>query len=245
MNVIDHMGLDVSDFGAALEFYKKALAPLDIGVVMQLDPKDTGGYEGAGLGRNGKPSLWLAPGKKTAPRLHIAFVADSRAKVDAFYKRRARRRRHRQRTAGATPALPPSVLRRLRPRPGRAQYRGGLPHAGMIAKMPDFCGCRCPRFPNETEVYQRPFRRRSVARNQSSKRALGSPRVGFYERTEQMLQSLLLRTRSVPWVDLAFNSGPRASVPRRDVARGASTAKSCRRAASGRPFDSRIATGRV
>ena len=105
MNVIDHMGLEVSDFRAALEFYKKVLAPLDIGIVMQLDPKETGGYEGAGLGRNGKPSLWLAPGKKTEPRLHIAYVAESRAQVDAFYKAAI--------AAGASDNGPPGI---------RAQY---------------------------------------------------------------------------------------------------------------------------
>lgn len=85
MNVIDHLGFGVSDFHAALAFYEKALSPLGISVVMKLDPEETGGYEGAGLGRGGKPSLWLAPGGKTSPRLHVAFVADDRAAVDAFY----------------------------------------------------------------------------------------------------------------------------------------------------------------
>ena len=86
MNIIDHVGLEVSDYTGALEFYRKALAPLAIELVMQLDPKETGGYEGAGFGRDGKPSLWLSRGRKTAPRLHVALVADSRAAVDAFYK---------------------------------------------------------------------------------------------------------------------------------------------------------------
>lgn len=85
MNVIDHMGLEVSDFARALAFYGRALAPLGISVVMQLDPNETGGYEGAGLGRDGKPSFWISPGGKTAPRLHVAFVADDRAAVDAFH----------------------------------------------------------------------------------------------------------------------------------------------------------------
>jgi catechol 2,3-dioxygenase-like lactoylglutathione lyase family enzyme len=86
MNIIDHVGLEVSDYVHALRFYEQALAPLGISVVMRLDPKKTGGYEGAGLGRNGKPSLWLAPGGKTSPRLHIALVADNRSAVDAFHK---------------------------------------------------------------------------------------------------------------------------------------------------------------
>jgi catechol 2,3-dioxygenase-like lactoylglutathione lyase family enzyme len=86
MNIIDHVGLEVSDYARALEFYGQALAPLGISVVMRLDPKHTGGYEGAGLGRKDKPSFWLAPGGKMSPRLHIAFVADTRSAVDAFHK---------------------------------------------------------------------------------------------------------------------------------------------------------------
>jgi predicted lactoylglutathione lyase len=39
----------------------------------------------AGLGSNGKPFFWLADAGKTSPRIHLAFVADSRAQVDAFY----------------------------------------------------------------------------------------------------------------------------------------------------------------
>jgi catechol 2,3-dioxygenase-like lactoylglutathione lyase family enzyme len=86
MNIIDHAGLAVSDYSRALSFYEKALQPLGITIVMKLDPAKTGGYEGVGLGRNGKPSFWLSPGGKTSPRIHIAFLADSRAAVDAFHR---------------------------------------------------------------------------------------------------------------------------------------------------------------
>jgi catechol 2,3-dioxygenase-like lactoylglutathione lyase family enzyme len=85
MNVIDHIGLSVSDYRRALGFYEAALAPLGISIVMRLAPEETGGYEGAGLGRGGKPSFWLAPGGGTAPPVHVAFVADDRAAVDAFH----------------------------------------------------------------------------------------------------------------------------------------------------------------
>jgi catechol 2,3-dioxygenase-like lactoylglutathione lyase family enzyme len=85
VNIIDHAGFSVSDYPQALRFYEQALAPLGIVIVMRLDPAQTGGYEGAGLGRDRKPSFWLAPGGKTEPRMHIAFVAESRAAVDAFY----------------------------------------------------------------------------------------------------------------------------------------------------------------
>lgn len=42
-------------------------------------------------------------------------------------RRRARRRRYRRRPTRPAPDLPPRLLRRLRPRPGRQQRRGRLP----------------------------------------------------------------------------------------------------------------------
>ncbi|NJO36166.1 MAG: VOC family protein, partial [Rhodospirillales bacterium] len=46
----------------------------------------TGSVDVAGLGSNGKPFFWLADAGKTSPCIHIAFVASSRAEVDAFYR---------------------------------------------------------------------------------------------------------------------------------------------------------------
>jgi catechol 2,3-dioxygenase-like lactoylglutathione lyase family enzyme len=85
MNVIDHIGLAVSDYGRALRFYEQALAPLGIAVVMRVGKDETGGYEGAGLGRDGKPSFWISSGRRVAPPVHVAFLADRRAAVDAFH----------------------------------------------------------------------------------------------------------------------------------------------------------------
>ena len=86
MNVIDHVGLQVSDYDRALTFYEQALAPLGISLVMQVRAEESGGYQGSGFGRDGKPSLWLEGGARTAPHIHVAFVADTRAEVDAFYQ---------------------------------------------------------------------------------------------------------------------------------------------------------------
>jgi catechol 2,3-dioxygenase-like lactoylglutathione lyase family enzyme len=86
MNIIDHMGLGVSDFPRALRFYEQALAPLGISLVMRVTKEESGGYEGAGLGRNGKPSFWLGASGRTNPPVHVAFVAHDRRAVDAFYQ---------------------------------------------------------------------------------------------------------------------------------------------------------------
>jgi catechol 2,3-dioxygenase-like lactoylglutathione lyase family enzyme len=83
--IIDHVGLTVSDYERALAFYRQALAPLGISVVMQLRKEETGGAEGAGFGRGGKPSFWISPGGRITPHTHIAFAADDRAAVDAFH----------------------------------------------------------------------------------------------------------------------------------------------------------------
>ena len=76
--IIDHIGLAVSDYDRSRQFFMKALAPLGIELVMEVE-----GW--AGLGRGGKPELWF--GTHTAPQqpMHIAFVAQSREQVRAFY----------------------------------------------------------------------------------------------------------------------------------------------------------------
>jgi catechol 2,3-dioxygenase-like lactoylglutathione lyase family enzyme len=86
MNVIDHVGLSVVDYTRALRFYEAALEPLGISVVMQVTKEETGGYEGAGFGRGGKPSFWISGGERTSPRVHIAFIADNHEAVNAFFE---------------------------------------------------------------------------------------------------------------------------------------------------------------
>jgi catechol 2,3-dioxygenase-like lactoylglutathione lyase family enzyme len=84
--MIDHTGLQVTDFDKALAFYKAALAPLGYTALMQLDAKTTGTSAVAGFGVAPKPDFWIASGAPNEPRVHIAFRAKSRAQVDAFYR---------------------------------------------------------------------------------------------------------------------------------------------------------------
>ncbi len=86
MSIIDHIGLKVSDYPRALRFYQKVLEPLGIAVVMQITKEETGGFEGAGFGRGQKPTFWISGGGPTAPSVHIAFVAETRAAVDKFFE---------------------------------------------------------------------------------------------------------------------------------------------------------------
>jgi catechol 2,3-dioxygenase-like lactoylglutathione lyase family enzyme len=83
--MLDHIGVTVRDYEASKAFYAKALAPLGIGVVMELTAEETGGYLGVGMGSGGKPYFWVSPGDPKGPS-HLAFTADRRAQVDEFYR---------------------------------------------------------------------------------------------------------------------------------------------------------------
>ena len=79
--MIDHVGISVSDYGASKAFYAAALAPLGYRLVMEVT--EAGPY--AGFGEPGKPDFWIAQGE-IGQALHIAFAAEDRATVDAFYE---------------------------------------------------------------------------------------------------------------------------------------------------------------
>ena len=86
--IIDHIGLSVTNLAKAKAFYTKALEPLGLGVILEIPASVTGDVDVAGFGRLGgdKGELWIAPGKKTVPHVHLAFVAATRADVNAFHK---------------------------------------------------------------------------------------------------------------------------------------------------------------
>ena len=80
--MFDHVKFGVSDFAASKAFFLKALEPLGVAVVAEGPP--TYGVELCQPG--GKASLVLfQTGEKPAP-LHLAFTAENRQQVDAFYR---------------------------------------------------------------------------------------------------------------------------------------------------------------
>jgi len=84
--MIDHIGFSATDYARSRAFYDKALAPLGIEVVMQVTKEESGGYEGVGYGRAGKPFFWVSGAMgEPAGQLHVAFAAPDRKTVDAFY----------------------------------------------------------------------------------------------------------------------------------------------------------------
>lgn len=77
--IIDHIGIAVSDYDKSLDFYTKALAPLGIFLVVEIE-----GWAGFGKNKD-KAEFWFGPDQKAHNPLHIAFSATNRQQVDAFY----------------------------------------------------------------------------------------------------------------------------------------------------------------
>jgi len=77
--IIDHIGLAISDYEQSKTFYTRALAPLGIELMVEVQ-----GW--AGYGKGEKAAFWFGQDDYVHAPIHIAFVADSRAKVDQFYK---------------------------------------------------------------------------------------------------------------------------------------------------------------
>ena len=78
--MFDHVKFGVRDFALSRTFYLQALEPIGVTVVTDWPPN------GAELSQpTGKSSLCLYQTEEKPAHLHIAFVAESRHQVDAFY----------------------------------------------------------------------------------------------------------------------------------------------------------------
>ena len=82
--MIDHVGLTVSDFKRSRAFYDAALKPLNLVVVAEVTPEQSGGGAHVGYGQE-RGFFWLGSGERVSGPMHIAFTAERRADVDAFY----------------------------------------------------------------------------------------------------------------------------------------------------------------
>jgi catechol 2,3-dioxygenase-like lactoylglutathione lyase family enzyme len=82
--VIDHLGIQVADVAASLEFYLRTFGPLGVREAMRFPAGDSF-VVGLSLA-DGKPDFWLGPTDGTETReLHVAFTAPDRAAVDAVH----------------------------------------------------------------------------------------------------------------------------------------------------------------
>jgi catechol 2,3-dioxygenase-like lactoylglutathione lyase family enzyme len=76
--MIDHVVLNVSDYEASKRFYVGALEPLGYEVILEFERM-------AGLGREGKPELWIAQRDEPSAHIHVALASPDRRSVDEFY----------------------------------------------------------------------------------------------------------------------------------------------------------------
>jgi len=76
--MFDHILFGVSDYAASKAFFLTALEPIGMAVVSE-------GPLGIELSADGKSSLCLCPTDEKPAHLHLAFVAENRQQVEAFY----------------------------------------------------------------------------------------------------------------------------------------------------------------
>lgn len=75
--MLDHIMLRVKDYAESKRFYDEVLGTLGYRMLMEFG-------EGCGYGDD-KPYFWIGAAPDPHPRVHIAFMAKSRAQVEAFH----------------------------------------------------------------------------------------------------------------------------------------------------------------
>ncbi len=85
--MLDHIFLSVSDIERSIRFYEAALVTLGITARLDYDGKDgpPGHPDLKGFGANGRMFFWLRKGDVDSRAVHVGFVANSKAQVEAAY----------------------------------------------------------------------------------------------------------------------------------------------------------------
>ena len=78
--MLDHVGLNVTDYAASRRFYEQALEPLGWRLVMGGDE-----WKGAGFGEEDKPVFGITEREPVGAGTHVAFTSSDCATVDAFH----------------------------------------------------------------------------------------------------------------------------------------------------------------
>jgi catechol 2,3-dioxygenase-like lactoylglutathione lyase family enzyme len=112
--MFDHVKFGVSDYATSKAFFLKALEPLGVSVLAE-GPPAYGVELGRASGAADEPTLILYQTEEKPAPLHLAFAAESRQQVDAFYRAAIE--------AGGTDNGPPGV---------RPQYSAGYYAAFVI-----------------------------------------------------------------------------------------------------------------
>ena len=81
--MLHHIDFTVGDLARSTDFYEKVLAPLGLTPIIAFTRDD--GQQLVGFGTRLDPEFWLRSGNAVGKSLHVAFLANSRAAVDAFH----------------------------------------------------------------------------------------------------------------------------------------------------------------
>ena len=79
--MFDHVKFGVSDFAASKAFFLKALEPLGVKLIAEGAPA-----YGVEISSGGMASLCMFQTDEKPAHLHLAFTAENRQQVDAFYR---------------------------------------------------------------------------------------------------------------------------------------------------------------
>jgi len=77
--MFDHVKFGVRDYAASKAFFLKALEPLGVAVVLE-------GQHGIELSSRDKASVCMFQTEEKPAHLHLAFTAENRQQVEAFYR---------------------------------------------------------------------------------------------------------------------------------------------------------------
>jgi len=83
--LIDHTGINVTDFERSRAFYTKALAPLGYRICLEFENAAGFGAQAAG-GDDPGGDFWISAGEPQSPRSHIAFRAAGEEHVSMFHR---------------------------------------------------------------------------------------------------------------------------------------------------------------
>ncbi|HTW38039.1 MAG TPA: VOC family protein [Steroidobacteraceae bacterium] len=84
--MIDHTGFAVTDLPTSKAFYVAALQPLGIKLLMEVTAEQTGAGAHAGFGVADQAFFWIGDHGSPRSGVHIAFTAETRRRVDQFYR---------------------------------------------------------------------------------------------------------------------------------------------------------------
>jgi catechol 2,3-dioxygenase-like lactoylglutathione lyase family enzyme len=82
--MIHHVDFAVTDFARSRAFYVRALAPLGLAAIIDINREE--GRKLTGFGSPPDPEFWIRTGQPIIGHVHVAFAAESHAAVDAFHK---------------------------------------------------------------------------------------------------------------------------------------------------------------